>query len=209
MSSSHSRSRSGCCRQLRLQLAGELPVAAQHQVRSGPGFDRHQGQLVQLRPFGVSEAGVGELGQRLAPPQAKRLAQRGRRLRHLARLRQAPSLRHQLLEADDIDLIGTDRKGIAGFGGDDRARPEGTAQLADLGLQGVSRLRRQPVTPQRVDQPVGTDRLAAMQRQQSQQGPLLGAADSERHTPVRRLELAEQPHIHCLHPTALTRPPQG
>ena len=194
---------------VRLQLAGELPVAAQHQVRSGPGFDRHQGQLVQLRPLGVSEAGVGELGQRLAPPQAKRLAQRGRRLRHLARLRQAPSLRHQLLEADDIDLIGTDRKGIAGFGGDDRARPEGTAQLADLGLQGVSRLRRQPVTPQRVDQPVGTDRLAAMQRQQSQQGPLLGAADSERHTPVRRLELAEQPHIHCLHPTALTRPPQG
>ena len=73
----------------RLQLAGELPVAAQQQVRSGPGFDRHQGQLVQLRPLGVSEAGVGEFGQRLAPPQAKRLAQRGRSLRHLARLRQA------------------------------------------------------------------------------------------------------------------------
>ena len=35
---------------LRLQLAGEFPVAAQHQVRPGPDFDRHQGQLVQLRP---------------------------------------------------------------------------------------------------------------------------------------------------------------
>ena len=127
---------------LRLQLAGQLPVAAQHQVRSGPGFDRHQGQLVQLRPLGVSEAGIGEFGQRLAPPQAKRLAQHGRRLRHLARLRQPPSLRHQLLEADDIDLIGTDRKGIAGIGSDDRARPQGTAQLADLGLQGV-----QPASP--------------------------------------------------------------
>ena len=196
-------------RALRLQFAGQFPVAAQHQVRSGPGFDRHQGQLVQPRPLGLGEAGVGELGQRLAPPQAKRLAQRGRRLRHLARLRQAPSLRHQLLEPDHVDLIGTDRQGIAGFSGDDHARPEGTAQLADLGLQGVDRVRRQPVTPQHVDQPVGTDRLAPVQRQQSQQGPLLGTADSQRHAPVRHLELAEQPHIHCLHPTALTRPPPG
>ena len=194
---------------LRLQLAGELAVAAQHQVRSGPGFDRHQGQLVQLRPFGLGEAGIGELGQRLAPPQAKRLAQHGRRLRHLARLRQPPSPCHQLLEADDVDLIGTDCEGIAGFGGDDRGRPEGTAQLADLGLQGVSRVRRLPITPQHVDQPVGTNRLAAMQRKQSQQGPLLGAADSQRHAAVRHLELAEQPHIHCLHPTALTRPRLG
>ena len=194
---------------LRLQLAGELPVAAQHQVRSGAGFDRHQGQLVQLRPFGVGEAGVGEFGQRLAPPQAERLAQRGRRQRHLALLRQPPSLRHQLLEADDVDLIGTDGEGIAGFGSDDRARSQGAAQLADLGLQRVSRVRRLPVTPQRVDQPVGADRLAAMQRQQGQQRPLLGAADSERHAPVRCLELAEQPHVHDLHRTALTRPPLG
>ena len=49
-------------------------MAAQHQVSSGPGLDRHQGQLVQMRPLGVSEAGVGELGQRLAPPQAERFA---------------------------------------------------------------------------------------------------------------------------------------
>ena len=162
-----------------------------------------------MRPLGLGEAGIGELGQRLAPPQAKRLAQHGRRLRHRARLRQPPSHCHQLLEADDVHLIGTNREGIADFGGDDRARPESTAQLADLGLQGVSRIRRQPVTPQHVDQPVGTNRLAAMQREQSQQGPLLGAADSERHPAVRHLKLAEQPHIHGLHPTALTRPRLG
>ena len=51
-------------------------MAAEHQVGFGPGFDRHEGQLVQLRPLGLGEAGVGELGQRLAPPQAKRLTQR-------------------------------------------------------------------------------------------------------------------------------------
>ena len=55
----------------RLQLADELPVPPQHQVRAGAGLDRHQGQLVQMRPFGVSEAGIGELGQRLPPPQRR------------------------------------------------------------------------------------------------------------------------------------------
>jgi hypothetical protein len=30
-----------------------------------------------MRPFGIGEAGVRELGQRLPPPQAQRLAQRG------------------------------------------------------------------------------------------------------------------------------------
>ncbi len=187
------------------QFAGQLPVAAQHQVRFGTGLDRDQAQLVQMRPLGVGEAGIGELGQRLPPPQAKRLAQRGRRQRHLALLNQAPSFRHQLLKADDVDLIGTDGEGIASFGGNDRAGPEGAAQLADLGLQRVGRVRRLPAAPQHVDQAVSADRLATMQRQQGQQGPLLGPAHSERHAPVRRLELAEQPHIHCLHPTALIR----
>ena len=61
----------------RLQFAGEFPVAAQHQVRSGPGLDRHQGQLLQMRPLGIGEARVGELGQRLTAPQAERFTQRG------------------------------------------------------------------------------------------------------------------------------------
>ena len=49
----------------------------QLQVRSGKDLDRHQGQLAQMRPLGVGEARIGELGQRLAAPQAKRLIQHG------------------------------------------------------------------------------------------------------------------------------------
>ena len=73
----------------------------------------------------------------------------------LARLRQPASLRHQVLEADDVDVLGTDIEGIAGFGGDDRGGPEGAAQLADLGLQGVGRVGRLPVAPQCLDEPFG------------------------------------------------------
>ena len=60
-----------------LQFPDELSVEPQLQIRSGAGLDRHQGQLVQMRPFDVREAGVGELGQRLPPPQRQRLTQRG------------------------------------------------------------------------------------------------------------------------------------
>jgi hypothetical protein len=149
-------------------------VAAQRQVGSGPGFDRHQGQLVQPRPFGIKKARIGEVGQRLAAPQPERFAQGGGRVRCLARLRQPASLGHQLLETDDVDVVGTGVQGVAGFGGEDRRRPEDAAQLADLGLQGVGRVGRLPVAPQHVDQPVGADRLPRPQRQQGQQRPLLG-----------------------------------
>ena len=49
---------------------------AQHQVGFGAGLDRHQGQVVQVRPFGISEARIRELTERLSPPQLKGLAQR-------------------------------------------------------------------------------------------------------------------------------------
>ena len=37
----------------RLQFAGQFPVPPQAQVGAGPGFGRHQGQLVQPGPFGI------------------------------------------------------------------------------------------------------------------------------------------------------------
>jgi hypothetical protein len=49
-----------------------------------------------------------------------------------------------LPEADNIDIIRTHGKGITGFAGEDRRRPEGAAQLTDLGLQGVGRVRGLP-----------------------------------------------------------------
>ena len=50
-----------------------------------------------------------------------------------------------------------------------------------------------PVAPQHVDQPVGADRLPPPQRQQGQQGPLLGAADRHQHAPSHHFELAGPP----------------
>ena len=103
-----------------LQFPDELSVEPQGEIRSGAGLGRPQGQLVQMRPFDVREAGVGELGQRLPPPQRQRLCERGGRQRRLTLLHQPTSGGDELLEADDIHVVGIDAKRIAGFGGDDR-----------------------------------------------------------------------------------------
>ena len=117
-----------------------------------------------------------------------------------------------MLEAGDVDVLRTGVQGVADVGGEDRRGPEGAAQLADLGLQGVGRVRRLPVAPQHVDQLVGADRLPRPQRQQGQQRPLLGPADRHRHARVLRFELAEQPYPHkaTIGPrlSAMTVPPQ-
>jgi hypothetical protein len=54
-----------------LQLADQAGMPPQLQAHSGADLDRDQGQLVQMRPLGVAEARTGELGQRLAAPQAR------------------------------------------------------------------------------------------------------------------------------------------
>jgi hypothetical protein len=159
-----------------------------------------------MGPFGVKKACISELGQRLAAAQAEGLFQGGRRRRHLAVGGQPLSLRDQLLEADDVDLVGSGSKGIAGLGGEDCRWPEATAQLADLCRQGIGGVRRLPVPPQQVDQPVGAERLPPLQRQQGQQGTLLGAADRHRHATTAscpgasRTSAADGQEDHSHHP---------
>ncbi len=50
-------------------------MTAQPQVRFDTGLDCHQGQFAQMGPLGISETGIGELGQRLPAAQPERLAQ--------------------------------------------------------------------------------------------------------------------------------------
>ena len=68
-----------------------------------------------MRPFGIKKACIGELGQRLAAPQAEGLAQSGRRRRQLAVGGQPLSLGRPAARADDVDLAGSRSQGIRGL----------------------------------------------------------------------------------------------
>jgi hypothetical protein len=67
-------------------------------------------------------------------------------------------------------------------------------------LAGFHRL---PVAPKLVDQTIGADRVPPVERQESQEGPLLGASHGYERPPFYRFELAEEPHLH----TATLWPP--
>ena len=63
----------------RFQLAYQLVVLAESQVRFDSVLRRHQGQLVEMGPFGVGKTGVGELGQRFAATQPEGVTKHGGR----------------------------------------------------------------------------------------------------------------------------------
>ncbi len=94
-----------------LQLADDLGLPAQRQVRSGAGLERHEGQLVQMRPLGIGEAGVGEFGQWFTPPQSERFAQRDRCRLHVAILQKPLPFGHQLFKEHGVEVLGLGRRG--------------------------------------------------------------------------------------------------
>ena len=189
-------------------------MPAQRQVRFGSRLGRHQRQLVQMRAIGVGEAGVGELGQRFAAPQPKRVSEHPRRLEQLAVGAQAAPFRDQVLESGRVHVTGADIERVTGVGGDDGGRSEGSAQLDDLGLQGVGRLGRCP-SPQSWS--ISRSALTGRPRLSARRASRARCLVPRTRTVVARLhhlELAEEPHLHVptLRPMAggcrtLTWPP--
>ncbi len=115
-----------------------------------------------MGPLGVGEAGIGELGQRLATPQSEGFTEHGGRLGYLALRAQAAPFGYQVLESGCVEVSGTDIERVAGFGGDDGGGSESSTQLDDLRLQSVGRVRRLPVAPELVDQTIGADRVPSV-----------------------------------------------
>ncbi len=193
----------------RLEVANDLSVTAQRQVCFRAGLQRSQGQLAQVCSFGIGEAGIGELAQWVPAPQLERLGESGRRRLDVALAKEPPARGHQSFETDCVDVVGIDGEGIAGLAGENRRRPERAPQLTDLCLQSIGWVGRLPVFPQGVDEVVGRDRPPPVQRQESQQSSLLGAADLHRLARLQHLELAEEPDLHVRHGTTIELPGGG
>ena len=97
----------------RTELADELGVAAERKVGLDPFFEREQAQLLQARDLGDEGALVGEVGQRVAAPERKRLAQLRGRLAGLCSAR----FSGEPLEPREVDLAGVDLEDVAGRAG--------------------------------------------------------------------------------------------
>ena len=159
-----------------VELAGQLGVAPGRQV----GVDRHVGgaqpQILEAPDLGCGERLVGQVRQRLAPPQRQRLAR--------TRLLQQP------LHACHVDAaVGELQLVTAAVGDDSNAvAVERASQMRHVELHHLRRARRRPIAPQSLGQAVGRDRPPRFQREHREHRPLLARAQLDRPVPEANLE---------------------
>ena len=155
------RSDSGCSATRRSSSPTSSPCAAESEVRVDAILERGEAKLLEPTDLGLRPRLVGEVDQRRAAPQRERLPQapgRDRRLR-------ASSLRHEALEAVQIETVRLDAKLVARRPGDDHLVAEGLAELGDVRLQDLRRRRRR-TTAQRssISRSLDTGSLACSSR---------------------------------------------
>ena len=140
-------------------------------------LERDRVQL--LEPVGLlaRELEIGEFGQRPAAPQAEGVLEQSASPRGI---RRKPPLRlqHELLKATRVDTIRFDLEQITRTGAADlhRAAAQGLADAGHIHLYRMPGARRRTLPPQLVNEPISRYRLAKVDQQKGEHGPLLQAA---------------------------------
>ncbi len=140
-------------------------------------------QLLESRDLDARERLEREVGERRPAPEAERLAQE---LRAPLGVSALGRLRHEPLEAVQIDLLGLDVQHVARLPSAHEIAAERLAQVRDQVLERPDRRLRRLPRPQLLDQAVCRDDLACMEQQQRQEGALLSASSARAHVPPPR-----------------------
>ena len=154
-----------------LELAGQLGVSPALQICLNAVLERHEPKLLQPHDLMLGELRIGELRQWRPARQRKSLAKPCGGKLGLASAERFAALGGEALEAPDVELIDLDLEQVAGRAGYEElalgARTLGfqhLPQLGDVDLKRLLRGVRGLASPQLVDQAVGRDDLAAMER---------------------------------------------
>src|SRR6185503_12407001 len=97
----------------RLELADEIRVPSELEVRVDPLLERRQVELLEPGPFESCERLVLELAERRASPESEPFAQLARRLRAALLFPRDESIGAQLLEAVEVDALACDVEPVA------------------------------------------------------------------------------------------------
>jgi hypothetical protein len=191
-------------RDQRLELAGDVRVAADRDVRLDPVLQARQPQLLEVRALDACERLV-ELGQRRAAPHRQRLMQaRGGSARVAGRERR-PALVAQAGEAGDVDRFRREREHVAGRSRQQDLGRQHLAQLRHVELHHLDRRLRRVVAPEVVDEPLDRDGPVDVEHQPGEQRARPAAAELERHRAVGSLERSEDAELHCCSGQRYTR----
>ena len=179
-----------------LELADELGMAAELELGVDQLLPRRRAELLEPRHLDA----------------ARTARARGRRAAARARARApragAPSalgvstlgrLRHEPLEAVQVDLLGLDVQDVARLASANEIAAERLAQIRDQVLNRPDRGSAEASRPQLFDQAVCRDHLACMEQEQGQEGALLRPPQLERPSLHPDLERAQDAELDPLH----------
>ena len=182
--------------QQRLELRQHLAVAPGVEVLVDRDLERGGAQLFEAPDLRSGERLIGDVGQGRATPQRQRLAR--------------STLGEQPLEAGGVHPVAAELQLVAAPARGDRVvfavRRHGLAQVGHVELHHLGRGGRGLVAPQPVDQPLGRDGRAGIERQQRKQGARLGAAEGHGSFVRAELDGSEKLNLH-VHPGVSRYPP--
>ncbi len=154
-------------------------------------------ELQLLQPAGLGRGeGLGELGERRAPPQGEGLGEAlGRRGRVSLGEGLAPAAQ-QLLRAEGVNLLGGDVELVPRRARDQHPRRQHLPQLGDVDLDHLGRRVRRLLAPEVVDQPRGRHGPPGAEREHGEERPLLAASEGDGVAAVEDLEGPQGPDLH-------------
>ena len=134
------RMRRGQC----LELREYLVVAPALQLGLDPRFERAEPLLLEPRPLGSGKAAVAHVGERRAPPQAERPIEELHRPCRIATCDRRPPRGHELLELEQVELVGGGVEHVAGRPGHQPIGFTGGAQRTAELRQAYLKIGRAP-----------------------------------------------------------------
>jgi hypothetical protein len=97
-----------------LELADQLPVTAEGEIRVDAVLERRHPQLLKPHDLRLRERFPGEIGERCPAPKREGRAQRLRRTRRIPGLERRSSLLAEPDELEQVDRLGLDDEPVAG-----------------------------------------------------------------------------------------------
>ena len=180
-----------------LQLPDRRRVTSEGKVGLHARLDRSKAQFLQPVRLAARERGNAELSQRNAAPQRECLAQPPRGGLRIAGLQRRTAVGGERLEAREVELGTAEAQLVAARARQQlRPRRQPRPQQRHVALQRLARRRRDALTPEVVDQPVGRQDLARMEQEDRQQRARLGPFQRQRPIAADRLERSQYPELH-------------
>ena len=156
-----------------LELRDELAVPGEREVGVDPVLERGQSQLLEPRDLRLRERLPREVGERCAPPQAERGAQRLSRAGRVPVREPRPPLVAETDEPVEVDGLRVDDEPVARRSGLERSLGQELPQLGDVDLDRVARRVGRQLAPEGIDEAVTRDHLVRLEQQGGEEGTRL------------------------------------